>query len=208
MSENAVQADPALTKEKKTLDPRIAAAIMAIMVICALLIGAGKAWKKNRTGVDAGYALWQENVQQRVETAYNLLTVAGRHLSQDNSLLSSVRSDLSEMQKVSAQQNDDDQRESASERFITDAQALLAALADSATVKVDSRDAMYVSLMLPQAIEQCSGSASLDAYNAAAESYNDGLHSFSGLLARLTGVKFAHVIQSAPPAASDAVVSE
>ena len=38
-------------EEKKGLDPRIAFVLMIIMIICALLIGANKAWKKNHSGV-------------------------------------------------------------------------------------------------------------------------------------------------------------
>ena len=187
MSENnAASEEKTFVKEKKSLDPRVALAIMIVMVCCALCIGANKAWKKNRVSVDAAYIAWEDNIQQRVETAYNLLTVAGRYLPAEDAQLASVRDDLKTMEAA-----DMTDRDSAGETFLTDAQALLAKLASNQTVQSDSRDNMYVTLMLPQAVEQCSNSAAKAAYNAAAQSFNDGLHSFSGLLARLTGIDFA-----------------
>ena len=193
MEENAVNPEQTLKKEKKSLDPRIAFALMVIMIICSLLIGANKAWKKNREGVDTSFAVWQENVQQRVETAYNLLTVAGRYVPADDAQYAGIQSDLNEM-KSSADIN---RQAAAGQRFITDAKQLLQTLSGSAAVQNDARDKMYVELMLPQALEQCGNSAALNAYNTAAESFNSGLRSVSGLLARLTGVARAELIASA-----------
>lgn len=187
MSENnAANEEKTFVKEKKSLDPRIALAIMIVMICCALCIGANKAWKKNRVSVDAAYIAWEDNIQQRVETAYNLLTVAGRYLPATDAQVASVRNDLKTMESA-----DTADRVSAGETFLTDAQSLLASLAANQAVQGDSRDTMYVTLMLPQAVEQCSNNAAMTAYNAAAQSYNDGLLSFSGLLARLTGIDYA-----------------
>ena len=198
MPENAVNPEEAAPREeKKTLDPRIAFVLMVIMICCALCIGANKAWKKNRSGVDAGYAVWQENLEQRVETAYNILTVGGRYLAADDAMAAALREDISSMQ-ISASDAEAIQRKAdASARFLTDGKALLAALASNPAVQNDSRDNMYVTMMLPQAMEQCGGDTALNAYNAAAESYNDGMRSFSGLLAKLTGVAKAPVIRIA-----------
>lgn len=187
MSENnAANEEKTFVKEKKSLDPRIALAIMIVMICCALCIGANKAWKKNRVSVDAAYIAWEDNIQQRVETAYNLLTVAGRYLPATDAQVASVRNDLKTMESA-----DTADQVSAGETFLTDAQSLLASLAANQAVQGDSRDTMYVTLMLPQAVEQCSNNAAMTAYNAAAQSYNDGLRSFSGLLARLTGIDYA-----------------
>lgn len=192
MSENnAASEEKTFVKEKKSLDPRIALTIMIVMVCCALCIGANKAWKKNRVSVDAAYIAWEDNLQQRVETAYNLLTVAGRYLPATDAQVSTVREALKAMESADATS-----RANAGESFVTDAQALLSSLASNPSVQSDSRDNMYVTLMLPQAVEQCSNNAAKAAYNAAAQSYNDGLHSFSGLLARLTGIDFAPVLNS------------
>ena len=187
MSENnAANEEKTFVKEKKSLDPRIALAIMIVMICCALCIGANKVWKKNRVSVDAAYIAWEDNIQQRVETAYNLLIVAGRYLPATDAQVASVRNDLKTMESA-----DTADRVSAGETFLTDAQSLLASLAANQAVQSDSRDTMYVTLMLPQAVEQCSNNAAMTAYNAAAQSYNDGLRSFSGLLARLTGIDYA-----------------
>lgn len=192
MSENnAAGEEKTFVKEKKSMDPRIALAIMIVMVCCALCIGANKAWKKNRVSVDAAYTVWEDNLQQRVETAYNLLTVAGRYLPSEDAQLTSVRSDLKTMESA-----DTASRMSAGEAFLTDAQALLSSLAANPSVQSDSRDNMYVTLMLPQAVEQCSNNAAATAYNAAAQSYNDGLRSFSGLLARFTGIDYAPMLNT------------
>lgn len=202
MSENNTgTAEKSFVKEKKTLDPRVALAIMIVMICCALCIGANKAWKKNRSGVDTAYTVWQENIQQRVETAYNLLTVAGRYLSAEDAQVAAVRADLRAMENTGASA-DMDARADAAQAFPADAQALLSSLAASSAVQADARDTMYVTLMLPQAVEQCSNSAAFTAYNAAAESYNSGLRSFSGLLARLTGIDFAHTLNTAATAES------
>ena len=184
MSETAANAEKELQREKKALDPRIAFALMIIMIICALCIGANKAWKKNRVSVDAALAAYQENIEQRVETAYNV---------------QAVRSDLHGMESASTSTGLKEQTAAASV-FSADATALLAALAQNGTVSTDARDSMYVTSMLPQAVEQCCASTAADAYNKAAQSYNEGMHSFSGLLARLTGVNYATVIDATTPA--------
>ena len=199
MSETAANAEKELQREKKALDPRIAFALMIIMIICALCIGANKAWKKNRVSVDAALAAYQENIEQRVETAYNVLTVARRYLPEDDLLVQAVRSDLHGMESASTSTGLKEQTAAASV-FSADATALLAALAQNGTVSTDARDSMYVTSMLPQAVEQCCASTAADAYNKAAQSYNEGMHSFSGLLARLTGVNYATVIDATTPA--------
>ena len=182
---------PVAPSAKQRLDPRVAFVLMVIMIICSLCIGANKAWKKQRVNVDTAFSAWEENLQMRVETCYNLLTVAGRYLPQSDALCAAVRADLKAMENASLALED---RAAAAARFEADANALLAALAADSAVMADSRDAMYVTSMLPQAVEQSAKDTAAKAYNTAAESYNGGLHSFSGLLARLTGVGFAEVI--------------
>ena len=197
MSENTDQpAEVLLQEEKRSLDPRFAFVLMVIMIVCALLIGANKAWKKNRSGVNEGFELWLESNEQRCETAYNLLTVADRYLPESNSLTAAVRTDLLAMEQSATM----DQMKAcveAGSRFLKDAATLLTDLAGNQDVLQDARDSMYVKLMLPQAVEQCANTAALDAYNKAAAGYNDGMHSFSGLLARLTGIDFAPVVDTA-----------
>ncbi len=180
-------------EEKKGLDPRIAFVLMIIMIICALLIGANKAWKKNHSGVDAGFEGWKESVALRCETAYNLLTVADRYVSRDNTQVISVRNDLQQMEET-ADIMHMSECAVACNSFLTSAQQLLDSLKQDPAVIQDPRDSMYVSLMFPQAMEQCANNTALTVYNDAARTYNNGLHSFSGLLARLTGLGFAEVV--------------
>ena len=182
-----------IPEEKKGLDPRIAFIMMIIIIICALLIGANKAWKKNHAGVDVGFEGWKESVALRCETAYNLLTVAERYVSRDNAQVISVRSDLQQMEET-ADVRHMSECAAACNSFLVSAQSLLASLEQDPAVIQDPRDSMYVSLMFPQAMEQCANNTALSVYNDAARTYNNGLHSFSGLLARLTGLKFAEVV--------------
>ena len=157
-------------KVKKSLHPAIACALMVIMLCCALLNGAHKAWTKEQNALEQYRAAVLESVQARVETA----------------IYAAVQSDLRSMENgkttfsvVSVQQ------------FHDDAQALLQSLAQRQDVQADGRDNMYVTQMLPQAVDMCLSSDSAVAYNEAAASYNERMHSFSGLLARWTGVSYA-----------------
>ena len=197
MAEQAVSEEKTYTKEKKELDPRIAFAIMVVMICCALLLGANKAWTKNHQAVESGYAVLADNLEQRVETAYNLLTVAGRYLPSDHAQITAVRRDLQQMQSVSLSNDALNAAVAAGRQFSSDATALLSTLAANASVQADGRDSMYVSLMLPQAVEQCGSDAAINTYQEAADSFNKGMKSFSGLLARLTGVELAPDVASA-----------
>lgn len=173
-------------QEKKGLHPAIACAIMVVMLCCALLMGANKGWTKEKTPVDTARSELMETVQARIETAYNLLTVAGRYMSRDDALYAAMQQDLTSMEK-----GKENLRMISMEQFSSDAKALLSALSARPEVQSDSRDFMYVSQMLPQAVEQCLNGTAAQNYNAAAQHYNDRMNSFSGLLARLTGVKQA-----------------
>lgn len=194
MSEQAAPAEQVTnTKEKKTLDPRIAFCIMIVMICIALCIGARKAWIEKRIVVETAYAEWQENLEQRVETGYNLLTVAGRYLSQDDPLFSAMKNDVALMETATKGIADGVEAAAASQQFVNDANALLSAMSANPAVLSDSRDNMYVSSMLPQAVEQSGRDAAQQAYNTTAESFNKGMRSFSGFLAHLTGVDYAVV---------------
>lgn len=178
--------------EKKGLKTVLAFVLMIVMVVCSLFIGAHKAWAKRWDEVNNSLAQAEEVLKLRTETAYNLLTVAGRYLTENDAGYAAVSADLKQMQSTSEELF---ARADASIRFQSDAQALLTTLAQSAQVQSDSRDRMYVTLMLPQAVEQCANNAAFAAYDAAAGSYNSALNSFSGLLARLTGIRYAELFE-------------
>ncbi len=178
--------------EKKGLQTVLAFVLMIVMVVCSLFIGAHKAWAKRWDEVNVSLAQAEEVLKLRTETAYNLLTVAGRYLPESDAGYAAVSGDLRQMQDTAEGLFE---RADASIRFQSDAQALLTALAKNAQVRSDSCDRMYVTLMLPQAVEQCANNAAFTAYDAAAGSYNSALNSFSGQLARITGIKYAELFE-------------
>lgn len=162
--------------------------LMLVMVAGALLNGAGKAYAQKRTAVDQAWKECVASVQERTETAYNLLTVAGRYLSPEDADYAKVAEDLKSLQNAESTGSC-----VSVTVFKADATALLTKLAAMENVKKDSRDSMYVTQMLPQAVEQCSGIEAISAYNTAADNYNSSLNSFSGFLAGLAGVTRATV---------------
>ena len=85
-------------KVKKSLHPAIACALMVIMLCCALLNGAHKAWTKEQNALEQYRAAVLESVQARVETANNLLTVAGRYTGVSDPLYAAVQNDLRSME--------------------------------------------------------------------------------------------------------------
>lgn len=182
--------------EKKGLHPAIACAVMVVMLCCALVYGANRGWTRERASLLEAHEDLQKSIQLRIETAYNLLTVAGRYVNESDALYAAVQKDLYSMEDgrdrlymVSAAQ------------FGADGKALLSALSARSDVQADSRDYMYVTQMLPQALEQCVSDKTADAYNAAARAYNKHMNSWStwpsGWLAMLTGVEPAAIYNPA-----------
>lgn len=172
---------------KKGMHPAIAFVLMLLMLTGALLFGANKHWKGERAIVEAEATGALKAIDVRVETAHNLLTVAYRHLPKDDALITAVGGGLAVMKNSALPLAD---RVAACDAFITDAQALLAVLAQQESVIADSRDHMYATLMLPQTVEMCEERTMLDTYDYYAAEFNEGLYgSFSGWLARLSGVE-------------------
>lgn len=174
---------------KKGLHPAIAFVLMLLMLCCALLYGANRHWTGERAIVEAEATGALLAIDVRVETAHNLLTVAYRHLPKDDALCASVSGSLAVMKNTALPLA---QRAAACEDFIRHAETLLSALAQKESVMGDSRDHMYATLMLPQAVETCEDYSALATYDHYAAEFNDGLYgSFSGLLARISGVDAA-----------------
>lgn len=171
---------------RKGLHPAIACVLMVVMIAAALLVGANKAWVEKRDEVNRSLTAAEATIRLRVETAYNLLTVARRYLSEGDRFFAAIEQDLRIMENTAGELGI---RADACTQFQMDAQALLTALKRNVDVQADSRDSMYVTLMLPQAVEQCANNAALLAYDNMANTYNAGLHSFSGFLAQLTDVR-------------------
>lgn len=189
--------------EKKGLHPAIALCLMIVMVAVSLLIGANKAWSERENVVKLGLAEAEEMIMLRVETAYNLSTVARRYVSEGDPLYAALQQDLREMENTDLPLA---RRGKACDAFLNDAQALLDALKNDDGVQADSRDRMYVMQMLPQAVEQCrNNDDAISAYDKMAQSYNDGLDSFSGWLAQLTNVNRAETFASDEVSVLDSV---
>lgn len=164
-----------------------AIAIMVILVAGSVVFGAYRGWTDERARVNETYAGLESMLQTRVESAYNVLTVAKRHVGEDDEAYRRVESDLKTLEgsgrlSVKAEAN---------ESLTQDATALLTALAQMDSVKNDSRDQMYVTSYLPQMLAQSEQKTVGAAYNQAAAEFNTRIRStFSGWLARtVLGIK-------------------
>lgn len=158
--------------------------LMIGMIIGAVCWGAVKNWSHERSVVESKSVSLTAMLEARVEVAYNILTVAKRHMTSDNALIKAVEKDRNVLE------GDGTLREKAiaNERFTGNASALLSALEAVESVKNDSRDSMYVSQLLLQALIQSQERTAQAEYNQAASDFNDRLDSsFSGKLARFLG---------------------
>lgn len=164
----------------------VAFLLMVVLIVAGIGIGVYQGWDKERDRVMAVKEGLDGMLSTRMEAAYNVLTVAGRHLSKEDELVRNVAhhrsilgSDASLPQKAAA-----------NEQLTRDADALLKKLAALPSVQQDSRDKMYVEAYLPQMLtesEQITASAN---YNVAAREFNESLETnIIGRLAAFLGVK-------------------
>ena len=72
-------------------------AIMVVLIIGSVLFGAYKGWTEEKSHVDATYAGLESMLQTRVETAYNILAVAKRHVPETDEAYQRVSMDLSQL---------------------------------------------------------------------------------------------------------------
>ncbi len=144
-------------------------------------------------GVDA-YAGLESMLQTRVETAYNILAVAKRHVPETDEAYQRVSMDLSQLDN---QYNDLSRKAEANDALGRDAAALLKNLSQLDTVKNDNRDAMYVDNYLPQMLSESEQMTVGATYNQAAAEFNGRINrTFSGFLAKLMGVRPAEVFNA------------
>lgn len=185
-------------KERKGLHPAIAFVLMLVMVTVAMCYGANKHWREEKAIVTMKALALEAEMEVRAETAHNLLTVAYRYLPKDDALCTSVSENRAVIRSAALPLAD---RMEACAQFSENALALLTKLKEIPLVLSDSRDQMYVQLMLPQAVELCEDISAFTAYDQAAEKYNKGLGStVSGVLAHLMGYKKAPRIDGMQPA--------
>lgn len=162
--------------------------LMLVLLASALGIGAYKGWAEEyRQVLDAQSSLVDMLTACR-EVAYNIATVAKRHISPDDPLLQSIRESLQVLESGESLPR----KAAANQRLAADAQQVLTKLESLSSVQNDERDSMYVENLLPQALEQSAQWTQETLYNQRALSFNKGLQgSFSGMIARLLGVKEA-----------------
>ena len=163
-------------------------ALMVILVVGSVIFGAYRGWSDERARVNETYAGLESMLQTRVESAYNVLAVAKRHVPENDEYFSNVKKELTVLESASATLPE---KARANEALTADAQALLSQMAQMDTVKNDSRDRMYVEDYLPQMLAQSEEKTAGAAYNQAAAEFNGRMKgTFSGWIARtLLGIK-------------------
>ena len=169
-----------------------AIAIMVILVAGSVVYGAYRGWTDERALVNETRAGLESMLQTRVESAYNVLTVAKRHLPENDEAYLRVVQDRNDLEEGSKGANDNlAQKARANDALTVDAAALLDKLAQLDSVKNDSRDNMYVTSYLPQMLAQSEQKTAGAAYNQAGADFISRMNgTFSGWLARsFLGIK-------------------
>ena len=160
--------------------------LMLCLMLLAVGVGSYQGWSQERARVEETYQSLEKMLSTRVESAYNLLTVARRHLPETHEQILNI-ADARDVLEGNASLS---QKAQANEQLTQNANALLQILSSLPSVLADARDQMYVESYLPQMLEESEALAAGAAYNTAAAAYNRELEeSFSGKLAQLLGVK-------------------
>ena len=170
-------------------------ALMVILVVGSVIFGAFRGWTDERARVNETYAGLESMLQTRVESAYNVLAVAKRHVPETDEAYQRVSRDLSDLEGGSKQAESDAsslaRKARANDALTVDANALLDQLAQMDSVKKDDRDLKYVTSYLPQMLAQSEEKTAGAAYNQAAAEFNSRMKgTFSGWIARnLLGIR-------------------
>lgn len=161
--------------------------LMVILVVGSVIFGAYRGWSDERARVNETYAGLESMLQTRVESAYNVLAVAKRHVPETDENYLNVKNELAVLEGKAAL----GEKAKANEALTRDAAALLNEIAVLDSVKKDERDSMYVNTYLPQMLAQSEEKTIGAAYNQAAADFNGRMKgTFSGWLARtLLGIK-------------------
>ena len=163
-------------------------AFMVILVVGSVIFGAFRGWSDERVSVNETYAGLESMLQTRVESAYNVLAVAKRHVPETDDAYRRVAQDLNGLE---AKASTLAQKAQANESLSRDAAQLLDNMAQLDSVKNDSRDNMYVTNYLPQMLSESEAKTAGAVYNQAAAEFNSRMKgTFSGWIARnLLGIK-------------------
>lgn len=162
--------------------------LLVVLAAGSVLLGAHRGWSNERARVDETYAGLESMLQTRVESAYNVLAVARRHVDpKTDDLYKGVENNLATLESTAASLP---QKAEANEQLAANAAALLSRLAALDSVRQDDRDKMYVESYLPQMLSQSEEKTVGAAYNQAAKEFNGRMKgTVSGWIARMMGVK-------------------
>ena len=165
--------------------------VMLLMMLAAFAIGSYRGFTEEKLQVDLALGSLSDVMNTRIEMANNLLTVAKRHLPQDDELILKVRQDILDLSGESLTR-----KAQANERLGDNSELLLNRLETLDSVIADSRDYSYVTGYLPRGFEQSAQWADAGLYNSAARKYNDELKgSLNGQVAMLLGVPAAELFE-------------
>lgn len=162
--------------------------LMVLMVLFSVTYGAYRGWNEEQALVRETRDGLESMLKARVESAYNVLTVAGRHLPQDHPAVMQLRSARDTLEgKYTLSE-----KAAANEELTRAAGEVLSLLMATESVKNDSRDRMYAENYLPQMLAQSEEKTAGAQYNIAAAQFNERLsQSFSGKIASLLGIEMA-----------------
>ena len=160
--------------------------LMICLILFSVCLGAYRGWSDERAQVEESLSGLESMIASRVECAWNILAVAGRHLpetDEDFVFIAQARDILSGSGTLS-------EKAAADALLSESASRLLQRLCALPSVLQDSRDLMYAESYLPQMLSESEERTASSRYNAAAADFNHQLQeSFSGAIARLLGVE-------------------
>ena len=166
-----------------------AAAVMAVLILAAVLLGSHRSLSGLRSrAAETFYAEVAgdnlsigNDLQDRVEYAYSLATVAARYLEGTDAQLTALREAAAALEQAPSPSA----KAAANSRLTTAAAAVYDALGHYSLSETDARyrQSLYADL------NARNDTIGRDGYNAVAQAFNDQLQAFpASLLAPLTGV--------------------
>ncbi len=163
---------------------------MLVMLVAAFAIGSYRVYLDERLQVELALASLGDVLVARIEMGHNLLTVARRHVPEDEALLHALEEDIRLLDQAETLK----EIAFANEKLALDSKALLKKLEALDSVQQDARDLRYVTGLLPRGFEQSAQWADSKQYNAAAAAFNQRLHrTLNGKMAAFLGVEDAEL---------------
>lgn len=158
---------------------------MLVMLVAAFAVGAYRGYFNDRIQVELALSSLSDVLQARIEMGYNLLTVARRHLPEDDALVVSVQGSIRTLEGDAGLAA----KAAANAQLSRDSRDLLNKLEGMDSVQTDQRDLRYVTGLLPRGFETSAQWADAEAYNSAVREFNKRLNTtLNGRVAKLLGV--------------------